>query len=225
MKTHPGIKENTFETLKKNLIYLAERKTALNINTPELTLVMVVIDRNMEDLMNFAEFAVEIGADNVEYIHLRYKYNSDLLEIAPAKDHFPMIKNELLKAKSLLNSKGLNNNIDIFLSQLLENHNITEIYKKISCYVGWLYVYVQANGTVYPCCHSYVPLGDINKTSMEQIWNSTAYQKFRKQALAINRSKGFVDGCNCAECQNYLANMRVHKMLHPLNALYKNLKL
>ncbi|MBS1875765.1 MAG: SPASM domain-containing protein [Acidobacteria bacterium] len=45
-------------------------------------------------------------------------------------------------------------------------------------------VYVKHNGDVYPCCQSYMldgaPLGNVEKTPLEQIWNSDEMQRMRR---------------------------------------------
>jgi radical SAM protein with 4Fe4S-binding SPASM domain len=59
-------------------------------------------------------------------------------------------------------------------------------------------MYVKQNGDVYPCCQSYMldgaPLGNLEQTSLTQIWNSDEMQRMR--ALHATGRGGEVDICS-----------------------------
>ena len=48
---------------------------------------------------------------------------------------------------------------------------------------GLDHVRTEMDGTVIPCCSCNLPMGNINESSMADIWNSPAYQAFRRQTI------------------------------------------
>jgi radical SAM protein with 4Fe4S-binding SPASM domain len=59
-------------------------------------------------------------------------------------------------------------------------------------------IYVKQNGDVYPCCQSYTmdgsPVGNLEETSLEQIWNSAEMQRMRR--LHSTGRAGEIDICS-----------------------------
>lgn len=49
----------------------------------------------------------------------------------------------------------------------------------MKCIVPWLWLDVESNGTVLPCCTNLEFLGDIKKQSIEEIWNGEKMKNFR----------------------------------------------
>ena len=67
LKTHPGVADKTFDTLRDNLLYIKERKVALNVKNPHITLIAIVTSHNTNGLQDFAKFAGFVGADKVMF--------------------------------------------------------------------------------------------------------------------------------------------------------------
>jgi len=72
-----------------------------------------------------------------------------------------------------------------------------EMTKTTLCAVPWMHLNFEPNGKVVPCCltshHNYFA-GDLNKQSIEEIWNSKNMKELRKQFLAGEEPK------ICATC-------------------------
>jgi radical SAM protein with 4Fe4S-binding SPASM domain len=72
-----------------------------------------------------------------------------------------------------------------------------EMTKTTLCAVPWMHLNFEPNGKVVPCCltshHNYFA-GDLNKESIEEIWNSKNMKELRKQFLAGEEPK------ICATC-------------------------
>jgi MoaA/NifB/PqqE/SkfB family radical SAM enzyme len=219
LKTHPGVSEKTFGALKENLLYLKERKAALKVKKPHLTLVTIVTSYNYNDLKNFAEFACFIGADKVLFRPMDDIEDPCLGKMVPTTDQVVEIMNQLDVSKLYLESQGVTHNIDIFQKVFLRQLDTMELYKIIPCYYGWLAAFTDVKGMVYPCCRCYEPLGDARENSFKEIWYGRSYQKFRKKGLQINKNKKPVQRCDCYSCVHYTANLRVYKALHPLHGL------
>jgi len=63
---------------------------------------------------------------------------------------------------------------------------------KTICAVPWMHLNFEPNGKVVPCCltsyHNYFA-GDLNKESIEEIWNSQNMKDLRKEMIAGNEPK------------------------------------
>ena len=69
------------------------------------------------------------------------------------------------------------------------------VFSKDACLVPWYSTYIDAKGTVYPCCYltnSEHVMGNINHSGLREIWRSPAYQTFRGR-LATARQ--YLPGC------------------------------
>ncbi|MBL7961385.1 SPASM domain-containing protein, partial [bacterium] len=67
------------------------------------------------------------------------------------------------------------------------------------CPYPWQYLVVQWNGDVVPCCRDYnavITLGNVKKSSLKEIWNSSRYEEFRRQ-MAIGK---FHNNPICSPC-------------------------
>ena len=64
------------------------------------------------------------------------------------------------------------------------------------CIYPWIHMFVNTDGSVMPCCiaKSDNPLGNVQKNSIEDIWNSESYKTIRLKMLNGERSN------ECANC-------------------------
>ena len=94
--------------------------------------------------------------------------------------------------------------VDFIDVQVFDNFNVDinqkcdlKQNKKWNCTSPWSRLAVLANGNVLPCCNFFgmnVPVGNINESTLEDIWNSKALSEIRK---GISE-----DSCkNCSICQ------------------------
>jgi radical SAM protein with 4Fe4S-binding SPASM domain len=76
------------------------------------------------------------------------------------------------------------------------------------CMMPWVHMHAYPDGRVYPCCvaeyhHS---IGNLQKTSMEEVWNGEGYRQLRRNMMADKPSK------QCSRCyeqeKNKLFSMR-----------------
>jgi radical SAM protein with 4Fe4S-binding SPASM domain len=77
------------------------------------------------------------------------------------------------------------------------------------CILPWIHVYANADGTVHPCCigdYRY-PLGNLQKESLEEVWNNENYKRLRRN---------MIEGKECKECtacyaaEQYGSSFRTH---------------
>ncbi len=216
MRTHPGVSGDTFVKLADTLLYVAERKAAAGVRRPEITLVFIVIAQNAEDVFKFAEFAAHVKADRVLYRPVDDVKDPGLAHLVPTEKQAAYIEEQLGEAESYLISKGILHNIRVFRKIFRRKLYTEALYKTIPCHYGWLAVMIEPDGSVYPCCRCFEPLGNVYEQKFREIWNGRSYRRYRKEAVQLNVRKTPVRGCDCYSCVHHTANLRAYRVLHPL---------
>ena len=215
--THPGCKDTSFDTLRENLLYLAERKRALGIKQPALSLCYVVVAQNHDGIADFADFANIVQADRTLFRPFFDVEDSNLAGLVPSAKEALHVREQLMEVKGYLDRRGISHNIPNFLAVFERKLDTTALYRAIPCYYGWLSALIDADGSVYPCCRCHSPLGDIREMKFEDIWHGRSYQTFRKKAIHINLRGTLVENCDCYRCANNNANFRTYRLLHPFS--------
>ncbi len=224
VRTHPGVRENMFEKLKNGLVYLSERKNELKAHRPKVTLAFIVVTQNADNILDFAEFAHQVRADEIQYRPVYEIEGSGLGHVVPTEEQIVSIQEQLLEAKTLLESKGIPHNISYFQKVFRSKLCTQPLYNLIPCYYGWLSVNVNSDGEVYPCCKCYPSLGNIYQKTFSHIWNTKEYQTFRKKAKTLPKRKTPVNTCDCYNCVHHTANLKVYKALHPIKKNSSHIK-
>ncbi|MBN1272553.1 MAG: radical SAM protein [Candidatus Aminicenantes bacterium] len=222
--THPGTPEKTFAELKRNLMFLAEKKASMGISKPKINLVCVVIAQNSGGLLDFVRFAAETKADGVLFRPFSDIGDSGLSRLAPDSDQLEDVRRQVIEARSFLDSRGMSHNIDFYPQIFREKLDTSSLYRYIPCVYPWLAARIEINGLVFPCCRSYSPLGNCFDKDIKDIWFGEKYQKIRGEAKHIHKLKKDVSGCDCGNCPHYTANLKVFRMLHPLKACSEGFK-
>jgi radical SAM protein with 4Fe4S-binding SPASM domain len=215
VRTHPGIKDTAFDQLRENLLYLAERKEALGVQRPKLSLQFIVVQQNFDGTVDFAEFANHLRAEQIEYHPFHDFRDAGLSKLSLTSEEASYTRGQLIEARAYLESKGIKHNIGDLLLVFGGQADTKALYHVIPCYVGYLLALIDVEGMVYPCARYYTPLGNIYETKFHDIWNSHAYRRFRKEAITINRRQTPVSCADCYKCCHYSENLAVYRKLHP----------
>jgi cyclic pyranopterin phosphate synthase len=222
--THPGVSSETFDRLRDNLLYLKEQKKGLRTNKPVVTLVSVIISKNSETLMDFAQLAHAVQAERVLFRPFDDYNSEDFAMLVPNAEQVTSIQKQLMAITDYFDSRNIVHNIGDFLRVFRKKLDTTHLYRRIPCYYGWLAARIEVDGSVYPCCRCYNPLGNIYENEFASIWKGQAYQRFRRAALHINKNKTPVDGCYCNSCVHHSTNLWVYQKLHPVKGRSLTLK-
>jgi MoaA/NifB/PqqE/SkfB family radical SAM enzyme len=216
MRTHPDVDPETFDSLKENLLYLAERKAAGRRRKPKITLVCIVVAQNHNGLFEFAEFAAGVSAERVLYRPIDNVEDRGLAKIVLTPEQAFHVRKRLAEVAVYLHDRGISHNIEDFLRGFHGRLDTTAFYRFLPCYYVWLASMVEVDGTVYPCCRCFHPMGNAREEGFTKVWNGEAYGLFRREALQIHTRKIPVRGCACNSCVNHEANSRIYRMLHPI---------
>ncbi|MEW6600306.1 MAG: radical SAM protein [Nitrospirota bacterium] len=222
VRTHPGTSGQTFDALRDNLLYLAERKAALQVKKPKVFLACIVIADNHDGLFDFAGLSHHVKADRVSFRPFDDVEDLDFAKLVPTSEQAASVTEQLIGVKTYLESKKIRHNITYFQKVFRKQLDTSELYSIIPCYIGWLSVRVNLlDGQVYACCKCYEPLGNIYENNFREIWQGRAYNNFRIQALQKNKP---VFGCDCGRCSNHTPNLRVYRLLHPIRSRSRHIR-
>jgi radical SAM protein with 4Fe4S-binding SPASM domain len=178
-----------FERIINNIKTLMELKKQKNAEYPRLTMCYTFFRRNAEEFLRFIELAHSLGVKRVSGDYL-IVYRNELVNESLYFDQ--ELGNRVFKqARELADKLG----VELFLpSSFEEAHKKEHSGEMLMCYEPWEFVYFRSDGLVQPCCVNDLSLGDLRKQSFNEIWNSQAYQDFRKM---VNTTRS---NLNCAQC-------------------------
>ncbi|MBI5416824.1 SPASM domain-containing protein [Candidatus Poribacteria bacterium] len=165
------------EILKNSLALINKFKLKHNSKFPKLTLNFGSMKSNIHELPHIVEFAKTFGVDSITAYH-------NIMYIPELKDeslyHYQELSDQKFsEAKSIANQLG----IEMFIPGLFSKP-LQYSYDKIYCGNPNGNIYVYSDGRVGPCCMDFPDryvLGDIQESSIEEIWNSTPILKLRRE--------------------------------------------
>ena len=92
----------------------------------------------------------------------------------------------------------------------------TKLYEQIPCTIGYVYMRVEVDGTVRPCCIARVHTGDLTESSMEEVWHGARQNAFRNKLSRIHKDhfhKKDPDWAFCQQCSHKQANIKNQKII------------
>jgi len=213
-RTHPGVSPKRFDRLRDMLLYLADRKKALGKTHPRLMLVTIVVSENLDGIEDFARFAAEMKADNVQFRPFHVFGDADLSPLRLSDNRSFELPARLSTCARVLELADIGHNIPVFCSVLSERNRM-RFYESMPCYYGWLHMMVDIDGSAYACCRCNEPMGNLLDSTLRDVWHGAAWNRMRQRMLAMNRTKQAPEYCGCGDCPHVSANLKVHRILHP----------
>lgn len=221
LKIHPGQRREIFDEIKSCLILLSKLKKSFNRVIPRVMLLHVICNLNYLETVKVVELARDIGADLVGF--KRVDVVPQTRGLLLAKEQLLELKDLLKEAKEKAKKFGITTTIDSYRKYILKGMTTgvytSDFYSRIPCYVGWRSARILSDGNVIPCCGSYdLIFGNIHHSSFIDIWNSERYNRFRQQALDMDKNALLRKGCKCYSCVDYGPNIGIYRILHPFKA-------
>ncbi len=158
-------------------------------NNIRITLCSILTKLNIDDMEDFILLAKSLNIKNVIFKYMTiFEYKHFDLSVFFNKKLVNKNFNKVLKL-----SKELG--VNIVLPYAFKKYN-----KKSVCPSPWDYFYVENQGNVNKCILADRHIGDLNKNSFDEIWNSLKYQKLREN-LFLQKPDNV-----CKKCINYDRN-------------------
>ncbi|MEW5896111.1 MAG: radical SAM protein [Nanoarchaeota archaeon] len=207
-----GAKAETYEKIRggkpfaeiiNNVKILVKTKQESGSKKPLISISMVVMEENINDLGDYVLLGKELG---VEEVHLQ-EFNP-IWDKSKKGLNNDLVKEKLLEARQIAKKNHINLTFSDRYSSLACLSKLTKLkywtkkvlnrffhrllYRKgnnhIQCPLPWSGAYITNKGDVTPCCM--IPdariksFGNVNQTDFTQIWNNQEFRAFRKQLLS-----------------------------------------
>lgn len=181
--------QGCFDRVVKGLKFLSQAGACFHIAT-------TVHKRNIHQLKDLVEIAIELGAKSINFILLdplgRAKHQNDLL-LEPSE-----ISNISHAAKRLTSAYGDSIYVGYLDPSIPEYKDLdtTKGNSKIFCTAGTTRIAIRSDGIVFPCVYAFhddkFAMGSTRLQNIEDIWISESWKLFR----------GSIELQNLNECKN-----------------------
>lgn len=234
--SHPNQSEETFYRIKSILKLISEQKRKLNRFHPRIIIHDVVFNLNYNDVEQMLEFALEVEADNIQFVPVdTVKEKTEIL--LPNEQEKKELLDTLYRIRQHYNPQNFQYSysgrsvvladFDEFIRRIKELNTKSgaydeEVVEEIPCYVGWLFARIMATGNVVPCCKGHrMHMGNVYKNRFRDIWLSDCYNEFRYNGINLSkRNSYFAEIGNdaslktgCYNCDNLWQNIPMHNKL------------
>lgn len=225
-ETYKKIMGQDLNIIKNNIHYLVENADSSG-NDHDFWFSFIVLKENIDEIEEFMLLAHEIGVRNVRFMDLlphwktmrglklkdrnfTFKYREQFNKEIVDKFNRRLPQYQDLADKLGINirygtmpaSVGKNYNAKIITNNIinyLSGKNVFPLFRnKGSCLAPWFgQLMISQNGNVRLCCVSTYWLGNLNKSSLAEIWNSPRMTKVR-----ASFQEGFMP-LICGYCQGF----------------------
>ncbi len=198
--THEAINVGSdYETVMKNLRTLIElrdkRGTDLSIH-----ISCVILQENIRELADFVELAARLGVD------VRFFYDA-----TRRSDHIDGVEHAVRRALAKAREhrdRTCVEGLATFYGDYCRRKGVENLLKDEMewpppiCPAPWCWLNVDRLGKARFCCMSYIVLGDVTKTPIEEIWNGRGARAFRRR-MAHGDFRYCMEACSLNAKPNY----------------------
>ena len=214
--TYRRIRGFPFKTVVGNIERLITVRRERRQVLPHVYINMTLMRSNIEEVCDFVRLGARLGVDLVKFYQMnrwpddqmtRYVVHRDGWTFDYTKEglwNCPTLSNRCVRdaialAKELGVSLYLDHNKDIFLDECEPS---TETVK--DCRYPWMWMMLNSDGRVRPCCFATKALGNLNDTSAASIWNGKIARELRSY-VKDDRIHPVCSGAVCKYVQNSIA--------------------
>ncbi len=182
-----------FQKVIQNLELLLEARQRLRSETPHLSMVMVIMRQNLEELPDLVRLAHTWSMESIFVQHLSHDFSESSLPAAykPMREYVEeqtllnvdesQIERIFSQARELADHLG----IDLRLPRTRMHVHPAGTPGPERCDWPWKGAYFSYDGQAMPCCMVATPdrvnFGKVNGKTFEEIWNGELYQSFRQK--------------------------------------------
>ncbi len=192
-KCYPGADPAKLQRTLDGVRLVTTRKAQRRTVLPTMILTEPVNRHNYRGIDRRIHLAQELGCDGVVFSTYN-PWQEEFAADALSAEEIESLCRDLTQAKKRLESLPLDHNID----DLLLRYRLGEsAWSETGCYVGWFHTRVRVDGTITPCGSCLLPLGNLNESNLEEIWNGLQMRTFRSRALTASGLASLSQHCDC----------------------------
>lgn len=207
-RTYPGVDPGGFEKIVGGLQLLADIKAEQRAELPKVVLHQPIHRHNFENVEAMVDLAHTTGCNTLSLSPLK-AWRGRLASFALSSSEEEFLRLTLARMRQRLKSLSIDHNID----QTLLRYGIGEaVWQELPCYIGWFHARIKVDGTVLPCEPCELSMGNLEERRFGEIWNGSAYRKFRQQTITREGLDFMGNHCACGFCCHVEDNLRVHRI-------------
>lgn len=197
--TYEKIRGFSFEKFMNNLKLLSKLIQENPGSKTDVVFNFTIFESNVRELPLLIEICASLDFTGISVIHLFPR--NQFQRYQSMTFHRSLYSEIYEKSMKLAGEKG----IALFMQKPFSSGSIFESppekeknfeqSKTLFCPLPWMAVSIDSDGKVYPCCSSRMEMGDLNRQSMEEIWNGRVYRRLRKGMLTMKLPRA------CRDCQ------------------------
>jgi MoaA/NifB/PqqE/SkfB family radical SAM enzyme len=207
---HPNGRPGQFARLTRAM------KALVSSGVPRVSAMHVIHKANFRHVREMIEHAREVGLRQVLFRPVRAL--DALAPVVLSPEEGSELRAGFAPCLRLAETYGIHTNLREYLDNNLwidsGKVDTVQLYRRIPCYIGWLYAEFDRDGTMRPCLHSKRAMGRVGERSIREMWSSPEYWAFRREARAVPRSCKPVGGCACNQCCMAKFNVNLYNVLH-----------
>jgi len=201
----------TFYKVRDNLKRFMVLRRQSGNNQPRLIVSHVIHTLNYHELTEMAKMDADIAPDAVRFYLIRLDVMNRFLQLKPQE--IEAIKKQIPEISRILAKNNIEF-VDNFEFQL-DNYDAKtgawskDFFLNHGCTIGWYFNLIPAKYDMSFCCHLRT-VGYLDRKPFKDVWNSTEYWRWRRQAkyLKNNKSARFANGQllydeHCDHCDNH----------------------
>jgi MoaA/NifB/PqqE/SkfB family radical SAM enzyme len=217
LRVHPGGSVRQYERLSRAI------KTLAGSGMARVSAMHVIHKYNFNGIREMVEHAREHGLRSILFRPVRAQ--GSLKAVVLSGEEEEQLCRNIAEALQLAESYGIHTNLRDYLENNLYIETgvlqTSKLYRRIPCYIGWIYAEFDPDGTLRPCIFSQLEMGKMGEKSLRDIWQSPRYAAFRREARSMPRRGGsLVRGCRCHACCMTKYNINVYNLLHLKSVQY-----
>ncbi len=194
--------EDKFHQVLDGIRALTEAKKRHGSSTPFVRLNYVMFRDNYQDIAATVELAEKLGVNAIYFQPLDLVGIEERQELLVGDLSYKEFAREIEEAYSINRHMQVHTNLEVIRKKLPDywekyQMNTRQQDTRI-CMLPWFSTYIRVDGIVLPCCAFSEPhpsMGNLWEQDVDDIWNGSAYQQFRKAIRSGQRPTSF-----CANC-------------------------
>ncbi len=178
-----------FDAFRKNVERVAQLKRRAGNADFELFFNVVLLKDNLSEINEIVRWGAELGVNCIYFSHFNAEGHTDEFADQTVENHPERVAPVLAEATALCDSHGIK-----YLCPLNRESGgggapaapppSVESCRLGQCALPWWAVYIEADGSVLPCCQWWPPIANLHDTPFGRIWNGPVYRSIRR---TVNR--------------------------------------